>query len=75
MDFGLIALCLTVAHIVLSYVAPKTKTTADDKALKAVDAAKGLLPGVSQVSDALNAKKPSASAEVKGFGMARDHRK
>jgi hypothetical protein len=69
MDFGLIALALTVAHIVLSYVAPRTKTKYDDYARDAVGVAKTALP---------NAKTPSPAApvakQVEGFGMARDHR-
>ncbi len=52
MDFGLIALVLTVAHIVLSYIAPKTKTTADDKALKVVDKAQEFLPAAKAMADA-----------------------
>jgi hypothetical protein len=43
-DFGLIALVLVVAKTILDYVAPKTKTTADDKARDAIGKAQQLLP-------------------------------
>lgn len=70
MDFGLIALLLTVAHITLSYIAPKTKSKWDDRALTAVKAAQTVMPAVKP-----DAQKPApASAPVAGFGVARDHR-
>lgn len=73
MDFGLIALCLTVAHIVLAYIAPKTKTKGDDTALAVVKKAQEMLPAAKAVADAA---KPTSTprAEVEGFGRARDHR-
>ena len=39
-----VALVLAVAALVLHYVAPRTKTTKDDKLLEYVDAAKDMLP-------------------------------
>jgi hypothetical protein len=55
MDFGLIALVLTVAHIILTYVAPKTKNTYDDKARDAVGKAQEMLPAAKAVVDATKA--------------------
>lgn len=75
MDFGLIALILTVAHIALDYIAPKTKTKADDKALSVVKKAQELMPIAQSMA---GSDKPKAEAtpttQVVGFGAARDHR-
>lgn len=73
MDFGLIALVLVVAKTILDYVAPRTKTKADDKARDAVGKAQEFLPAAKAVVDATKPATPAK--EVTGFGMARDHRK
>jgi hypothetical protein len=79
MDFGLIAMILVAAKIVLDYVAPRTKNKVDDKAKQIVDKANEVAPLVKPLFQAA----PDAAALAKaadnppvpvaGFKV-RDHR-
>ena len=73
----LLGVILAAASLVLHYVAPKTKTKADDKVKEAVDFAKDkILPGAKALAPKPSA--PEAPKAVTGFqaeGGVRDHRK
>jgi hypothetical protein len=73
MDFGLIALILVLAKTALDYIAPRTKTKADDKARDAVGRAQEFLPAAKALAG-VAAKPATPTKEVTGFGMGRDHR-
>jgi hypothetical protein len=84
LDFGLIALVLVIAREVLTYVAPRTKTKGDDKALAGVKKAQELLPAIIPAATAtaprerMPAPAPTrpAPTTIKGFdgSVVRDHR-
>lgn len=80
MDFGLIALIVVAAGKVLDYVAPRTKTTMDDKIREVVQYGLGFLPFVNKkladkVDEAKQEPPVVVARKVDGFGTARDHRK
>jgi ferric-dicitrate binding protein FerR (iron transport regulator) len=80
MDFGIIALVVVGAGKLLDYVAPRTKTTVDDKVRGAFQWALGFLPFVNkrladEVGKAQSEPPVVVASQVEGFGTARDHRK
>ena len=64
-------LALVVFKYVLDFVAPRTKNKADDKVRDAVD--KLPLPSLPDAAKEVMPKDPT-STQVRGFGVARDHR-
>ena len=67
----IIAVALGAISMVLHFVAPRTKTKADDKALEVVDKA---AKAVGAIKPLVTLKPPAPSKPVEGFGTARDHR-
>jgi hypothetical protein len=78
MDFGLIALIVVAAGKTLDYVAPRTKTTVDDKVRSVFQWAIGLLPFVNKdlAGKVEQAKsEPAVVVARKAGGVeVRDHR-
>lgn len=79
MDFGLIALIVVGAGKVLDYVAPRTKTTVDDKIRGAFQWAIGFLPfvnkGLAAAVDKAEQEPPVVVARTAPDApVVRDHR-
>lgn len=78
MDFGLIALSLFLASKILDYVAPRTKTTIDDKVRAVVYFILPLLPAAKETRAKAAAPAPTMPAPeppkaLSGFRVT-DHR-
>jgi hypothetical protein len=78
MDFGLIALIVVGAGKVLDYVAPRTKTTVDDKIRQGFQWALSLLPFVNKgLGDAVDKAEQEPAvvvARTADAPVVRDHR-
>lgn len=78
MDFGLAALIIVAVGKTLDYIAPRTKTTVDDKIRGVVQYALGFLPFVNrQLADKVDEAKsepPVVVARKADGSTVRDHR-